>query len=783
MRIRGERWRVTRRLPYDDVTVIEVAGADEANRGTKTGFLLPFEPIERLALSATPQVVHPSRWRRIARAALADATPSPSALRTAARADVTIIPFQLEPALAVSSGRGCRVLIADEVGLGKTVQAGLIVAEVCAREPDARTLVVCPAGLREQWQDELQSRFDLPAVVLDAAGIARMAAGQDSALNPWASARVIVTSIDYVKRPEVMRGLEPLVWDVIVFDEAHALAGPSDRATAAALLGARARRVVLLTATPHSGDDDAFRRVCDIGRLETDVPLMVFRRTRADAGIAGMRRTVTLRVRPTQAEAAMHEALLAYARRVWQQSSAAHPGARLAMAVLMRRAYSSAVSLAQSVERRRALLARTSLDGAQLALPFIDPDGDDAEPAAILGAPGLNDQGDEDRTLERLLALARRASATQSKVAVLVRLLRRVREPVLIFTEYRDTLSDLAGRLPLSVVSMHGGMTGLERRGAAREFTDGSAPVLLATDAASEGLNLHRRCRLIVNLELPWTPLRLEQRVGRVDRIGQSSTVHALHLVARGTAEESIVARLSGREARARASLEQIGEAVIRGTVSIESGSRPGRASEEPRVVTIDLAKEAEAEAERLRTARALIDKDFVMSSRPAMCVVRRRARLRWSRVWAWRLTFADEAGRLIWTSLLPVRADGARGPGTRAWARVCLDSHDPSLGALVEQVQDARLADLAARMRASVALLSRREQAILEALENRHGRLAATLLQPGLFDRRSERAANVQALLMDEARSRTAARLIVLRASGRPVVEERSLVFAVALQ
>ncbi len=212
-------------------------------------------------------MVRPSRWRHIARAALADATPSPHALRAAARAHFAIVPFQLEPALAVNSARGCRLLIADEVGLGKTVQAGLIVAEVFAREPDARALVVCPAGLREQWQGEMHERFGLPAVVLDAAGIARVTSAQGPGLNPWAAVRVGVTSIDYLKRPEVMRGFEALVWDVVVFDEAHALAGPSDRATAAALLGTRARRVVLLTATPHSGDEDAFGRLCDLGRL------------------------------------------------------------------------------------------------------------------------------------------------------------------------------------------------------------------------------------------------------------------------------------------------------------------------------------------------------------------------------------------------------------------------------------------------------------------------------------------------------------------------------------
>jgi hypothetical protein len=146
-------------------------------------------------------------------------------------------------------------------------------------------------------------------------------------------------------------------------------------------------------------------------------------------------------------------------------------------------------------------------------------------------------------------------------------------------------------------------------------------------------------------------------------------------------------------------------------------------------------------------------------------------------------LTFADEAGRLIWDALLPLQAAGARGPGTPAWARAWLAGWAPAFDAAALRAQEARLAELASLMRAGIALHSQREQALAAALEKRHARLAATLLQHGLFDRRSERATNAHALLMDDARSGTAARLIALQASGRPAVEERRLVFAVALQ
>jgi superfamily II DNA/RNA helicase len=453
------------------------------------------------------------------------------------------------------------------------------------------------------------------------------------------------------------------------------------------------------------------------------------------------------------------------------------------MTVLMRRACSSVMSLAQSIERRRSLLRSAPVDDAQLALPFQEREGDE-EPALLLAAPGLDDATQEQRILQRLLALALKAAGHESKIAALVRLLRRVREPVLVFTEYRDTLAHLEKQLPVSGIALHGGMTLRQRQRVAREFTEGSAAILLATDAASEGLNLQKRCRLVVNLELPWTPLRLEQRVGRVDRIGQLRPVHALHLVARGTGEESVVARLFARQARARESLEQIGEAVVRGTDlrSARSTSDPSAMALKD-VVTVDLGTEAHAEAERLLTARRLIENNIATPARPVISVLRRRARSECRRLWTWRLTFVDKSGRLIWESLLPLAAQGERGGRTSKEARAWLNCRNPGLTAWLQQEQATRRAALAEQMRAPVALFTDREHAIARVLEERHARLAAALLQTGLFDRRAERAATAQASVLNEARSRTVARLIALEASGRPLVEECRLVFAVALQ
>ena len=223
VRIRDERWIVTRYVQGAHGALIEVRGRDRTNRGAPASFLLPFEPLEHLPSSDAPRIVRPRAWRRVARAILADATPSYDSLRSPARARLAVLPFQLEPVLAVVRGLATRILIADEVGLGKTIQAGLVISEALARRPDAHVLVVTPAGLRDQWQTELRDRFDRESTLIDSASIARHAAHWNG--NPWSIPGVVLTSLDYVKRPEVVRALESLIWDLVIFDEAHSLAG------------------------------------------------------------------------------------------------------------------------------------------------------------------------------------------------------------------------------------------------------------------------------------------------------------------------------------------------------------------------------------------------------------------------------------------------------------------------------------------------------------------------------------------------------------------------------
>ncbi len=769
VRVRGERWRVVHVAPHDGCAIVELAGGEPSNAGCSGRFVVPFEPLERLAPGVgDPRVVSGAAWRAVARASLADAAPAWPSLRAAARAGIALWPFQLEPALAMTRGLACRFLLADEVGLGKTIQAGLLVAELLARERDARVLIVTPAGLREQWRDELRDRFFIEATVIDAAALVRAAAHLPDGVNPWAIPQVAITSIDFLKRADVIRSLEPLVWDLVAFDEAHALCGRSDRAMAADLVGARARRVAIITATPHSGDEAAFERLRALGRVKGDDPLLTFRRSRVEAGIPGARVMRRLSVTPTAAEARMHRALGSYAARVARDAPAEAAGAaRLAMIVLARRAASSAASLARSVERRIALLGSSGGSAAsQLRLPLDEGHlSEDDEPNQELAAPGLADTIVEERLLRDMLAIAR-GVGTESKIGALRRLLARAREPALVFTEYRDTLRHVASAVGGQPAVLHGGLTTAERAREARRFTHGDADLLLATDAASEGLNLHRRCRLVINLDVPWTPVRLEQRVGRVDRLGQPRRVHAITFVARGTPEARVAASLSSRLIRAEreARFEDAADGTLR--------------------------EVARSEASRLAVARRLAGpgRRDEGAGRPVLCFLPRRSRSAAKLVLAVRLLFVDPTGAIVWETisgfaLTSGTCNGRSARALRSWFANATHVAALPLAAASALAHEAALTSVQRDVRIAIAPLFARERAMLDSLNARSARLAAPLLQPGLFDRRSVREAEAQRRVAAEAVARAADRVRALEQRRDVHPGERRLVFALAWQ
>jgi superfamily II DNA or RNA helicase len=780
---RGDQWTIVSVTPWTDCTEVRLSGLSECNDAQQRTLLAPFDRFESLeAVSDTPvQIVRVSRrrWMRSLASALSAVRPA-RGLQAAHRAAIDLLPWQLEPALALASGAASRVLIADAVGLGKTVQALAALAELDARGEAERVLIVTPAGLRDQWAGELASRFGRSCTIADAAFLAASARDLPPGINPWSLPGIYVVSLDFLKRREVLRGIENLCWDLAIADEAHLAAPGTDRATALDRAAGRAGRVILLTATPYASDRAGYDAVSATGRvsprINTDPDLIVFRRTRESLGIdLPARRTHVLRIRLTPAERRLHRLLERYTSRVWREAPSA--AARLAMIVLRKRALSSAWAAARTIERRLALLHLPEEGlGCQALLPF-DPDeegeasADDVVSDAVLGVPGLADSRIERDVLTRL-ATAAASAAPESKLRALMRLLRRTREPAIVFTEYRDTLEYLATRLAAlrPHAMLHGGLSRHERRAASNAFNDGSATLLLATDAAGEGLNLHHRCRWVINFELPWNPSRLEQRVGRVDRYGQVGRPHAVHLVAMDTAESVVLARLEARIRRACRDgwLREVWPPEPTVAAAILGGGSLEIEDESPIPIRSPVADPIRpltehACNEAFRRRRATLSKDArpepgrlppslleVKQSR----LIRRRNGL--DRLLAdgdplvvHRISIRDGAGRIVDATLVATRGLGL--------PDVCV-SH--------------RLDDVRVFRDAAVECLLARWRRVAEAVAS-SGR---TSLQPALFDRRALDLAGTAARAREGLERDIAARIDRLERSRQLTIEPQEL-------
>src|SRR6185503_7732422 len=347
-------------------------------------------------------------------------------------------------------------------------------------------------------------------------------------------------------------------------------------------------------------------------------------------------------------------------------------------------------------------------------------------------------------------------------------------EPAIVFTEYRDTLHQLAHLLrDFSPVLLHGGMTTSERQGMLRQFVAGSARLLLATDAASEGLNLHHRCRLVINLELPWTPVRLDQRAGRVDRIGQARTVHAIRLVAARTCEESIVARLTSRVDRINDALSAVPhEALVAESVLGAGAEAPcpvGPGSGIRDVVRVEMRQRAADETARLTQVRAWLRAASGYSdSRPALTRLRPRPVCRHRRLWAFRVVITSAADEILWETVFGAALGAAQGlaaPSRSASATRAALSHARALERIVGEATAHELKRLGLALSQPLALWLQRELDLIESIRQEHARMSATLLQPGLFDRRTDRAAASQAAMLDAALSHCRGRLEGFRA------------------
>ena len=762
--IRQRRWRVER--AWRDRHVVRL---DVASRDRRITFLTPFDqPVLR---SGRRRLARVRRQQAAARAAaLIAGAPDLRLPASATTARMDVLPYQLAPVLASIAGH-TRLLLADDVGLGKTIQAGLIVAELVRREPAPRILLLVPAPLRNQWTDELRSRFSLTVAAADRATLTAMGRAGAFGENPWRRAGVWIASPDFLKQRHVFESLPPDAWDLLVVDEAHVACGDSDRFETCQAVARRSRRVVLLTATPHSGDVARYARLLDIGGFVTssaapNAPdLLVFRRTRGDIGMPCARRVRWHHVGLCDTEHRTLAALASYERAVLSSAGPdAHEHALLLLTVLRKRALSTFAALSRSISRRLGWLGETqdedALDWVQPRLGFEDMQDDAAEEerAALTAHTGL-DAGRERVFLRQLRGLADEAARRDSKVRRLVELINRTEEPIVVFSEFRDSLEAVERQLHAgrAISVLHGAQDPNERRLHLKRFLEGPASVLLATDVAGQGLNLQTRARWVASLELPWNPARLEQRIGRVDRIGQARVPHLTLLIARHEAETGLLRHLARRVLTARRSFAEDllpsllpGDAAIRATL-LRSPLQPAPA-----------ASATPAGPPKLEERRRVVVNTHWRDWRRRADVVAREITHRRNLAQRWRAP-DEPGGRSLWTPgngvalcslpLLNDRDELVARLMVAATLKDCPEEVWRARGPLnqaLRQALDRRITRFARkisrRWRAAGSRLARRERMVAAFI--RQSELPGES-QHGLFDHRAGRAAQTA---MDQA-------------------------------
>lgn len=430
--------------------------------------------------------------------------------------------YQLEAAERVLRHMQGRAILADEVGLGKTIEAGLVLSELRLRGLAARVLVLTPAGLVGQWREELERKFAVPSLVA--------AASTFEAPTGEGGHPVVIASLAAARRTPLKTALVQHSWDLVIADEAHRLKNPRS-ASARFARSLRARYLLLLTATPVEN------RLSDLFELVSLVrpgSLGTAKEFRARHGAMGgdrpARNVAELRL-------AMREVMVRHRR---SELTVMLPR-RLAETVRVSPAAEEA-ELYRSVSQRVRDEAGDAGPARTLALRSVQRLAG-SSPQAL--APSLAKLGWED-----LAACADQVPGT-GKASALLEVLRRHRErgeKVVVFTAFRQTLdmlASLAAADGVPAVVYHGGLARAAKDAAIATFRD-EAPVLLSTEAAGEGRNL-QFCHAMVNFDLPWNPMAIEQRLGRIHRIGQQHDVVLTNLTTRGTVEDRLLEVLQAK--------------------------------------------------------------------------------------------------------------------------------------------------------------------------------------------------------------------------------------------
>ncbi len=525
-----------------------------------------------------------------------------------------------------------RYVLADDPGAGKTIMTGLFIKELIVRGDLKRCLIVSPGSLAEQWQDELFSKFHLRFEILTNDRMESAASGNIFTEVDFCICRLDKLA----RNEAIQEKLKVTEWDLIVCDEAHKMSatvwGGEVKYTKRFLLGRLlsniTRNFLLLTATPHNGKEEDFHlflSLVDPDRFEgthgnsqqaVDVSDVMRRLVKEEllkfdgTPLFPERIAYTVNYDLSPEEANLYTAVTEYVQEEFNRADNLNNERKntvgFALTILQRRLASSPEAIYQSLKRRRERLEHRLAEeklGKRAAEynPDLDDFDDDDLPAEEMeemeeavvdhasAAATIAELEAEIKTLKRLEQMANsvRVSGVDRKWDELSKLLQDnetmfgesgQREKLIIFTEHKDTLNYLTDKIRSllgsteAVVTIHGGMLRDERRKVEELFKqDKGVRILIATDAAGEGINL-QRAHLMINYDLPWNPNRLEQRFGRIHRIGQTEVCHLWNLVAQETREGFVFQRLFSKIEEER---QALGGKVfdILGKVSFENKS------------------------------------------------------------------------------------------------------------------------------------------------------------------------------------------------------------------
>jgi len=632
VRVRQRRWLVERCDPFDALTALELACVEDDAQGERLRVLWEAEPDARVihdARSAKPArqpdpperfaaYLHALRWSCVT-------STDPTLFQAPLRAGIIPKTYQLEPLRKALALPRVNLFIADDVGLGKTIEAGLILHELLLRQRIHRAVIAAPPSVVLQWRDELRQRFGLDFTVYDRAFILERRRARGFGVNPWKTGSFFVVSHALLRDEEHLTGLREAFGDfasgsMLILDEAHVAAPASASRYAVDTQITRAVRDVaqrfehrlFLSATPHNGhsnsfsslmhilDPQRFTRGIDISGPAQLAPVMVRRlkadvRRHASASLPDRRLVeVVLDDTPATAPELRLAALLAdYDDALSARAAGASKGARalvrIAVEGLRKRLLSSAFAFQRTLREHRKGTATRILT----ALPPSPSDDDEAseqqelarldaeaERAARAVEP-FTDEAVRAR-LEEMAALADEAAGQpDARVRALVDWIRERQCPalapigqrnpagapwgprrVLIFTEFADTRSWLVDQLRAAIEgtdldderigSLHGAQDDDAREAVKQAFNTapGEHPlrILVATDAAREGVNLQAACADLFHFDLPWNPARIEQRNGRIDRMLQPEREVRCHYFRyRHLPEDAVLASLAAK--------------------------------------------------------------------------------------------------------------------------------------------------------------------------------------------------------------------------------------------